>query len=166
MSIGSFIFMKDSFGARLKFFRSKAGFSQQQLADKTGLSRKIISDYEVKLDVMPREGNLYKIADALGINSSNLVPKSNLEEGEKQPDGTIEIKMNLHELSREVVEAIKESASKNNRSIQDEFNIIASQAIKNAFERSEKEDDEEFFKFDNNPEQTNESAFDDYLKNH
>ncbi|MFX5998600.1 helix-turn-helix transcriptional regulator, partial [Acinetobacter baumannii] len=77
--------MKDSFGARLKFFRSKAGLSQQQLADKTGLSRKIISDYEVKLDVIPRDSNLYKIADALGVDSSNLIPKTRGDATE-QPD--------------------------------------------------------------------------------
>lgn len=70
--------MKDSFGARLKFFRSKAGLSQQQLADSTGLSRKIISDYEVKQDVLPRMQNLFKISQALGIESLNLMPKDKI----------------------------------------------------------------------------------------
>jgi transcriptional regulator with XRE-family HTH domain len=78
LSIGGFIFMQDSFGARLKFFRSKAGLSQQQLADSAGLSRKIISDYEVKQDVLPRTQNLFKISQALGIESLNLMPKDKI----------------------------------------------------------------------------------------
>lgn len=158
--------MKDSFGARLRFFRSKVGLSQQQLADSTGLSRKIISDYEVKLDVMPREGNLYKIAEALGIDSSNLVPKTNMDDAEKQSDGVVGVTMNLHEFPRGVVEFIKESALKNNRSIDDEFNFIINQAVNEAIKKYQNGEKEDYSQFDSSPPQVNEAAFEEYLKNH
>lgn len=155
--------MKDSFGVRLKFFRSKAGLSQQQLADKAGLSRKIISDYEVKQDVMPRETNLYKIADALNIDSSNLVPKTNLDNLKPQADGAVEFKVNLNEFSKEVVNAIKDGAIKNNRSIADELNDIVNSAIKAALKRYENNIEDDFANFDNKPEQINERSFLEYL---
>lgn len=157
--------MKDSFGARLRFFRSKAGLSQQQLADKASLSRKIISDYEVKLDVMPRETNLYKIADALGVDPSNLVPKTDINDGEKLPDGTVEFKMNLHEFPRDFVDAIKEGASKNDRSLSDEFNDVINKAVRSALERYNKGEKEDFLEFDKRSDQINEKAFNDYIKN-
>lgn len=133
--------MKDTFGARLKFFRSKAGFSQQKLADKAGLSRKIISDYEVKLDVMPRESNLYKIADALCIDSSNLVPKSTEETaftlGE---DGMYEYKININELPREAVNNLKEIAAARNQTLDEAFGLIMNKAISEAIEAYSKGD--------------------------
>ncbi|MFV5384132.1 helix-turn-helix domain-containing protein [Acinetobacter junii] len=89
--------MSDSFGARLKFFRSKAGLSQQQLAEKSGLSRKIISDYEVKKDIVPRDSNLYKLAKALEVDSYNLLP--NEEPTEINEDGTVSIEFGLDNLS-------------------------------------------------------------------
>lgn len=163
MSTAGCLFMKDSFGARLKFFRSKAGFSQQQLADKANLSRKIISDYEVKLDIMPREANLYKIADALNIDSSNLVPKSNLENVEPQQDGTVEFKMDLNEFPREFVNAIKEGAVKNNRSVAEEFNDVINSAVKAALKRYENNIEDDFSSFDKRPEQINERSYLEHL---
>lgn len=158
-----FLYMKDSFGARLKFFRSKAGFSQQQLADKAGLSRKIISDYEVKLDVTPRETNLYKIADALNIDSSNLVPKTNFHNAEPLQNGTVEFKMNLNEFPREFVNEIKEGAVKNNRSISDEFNEVINSAVKAALERYKNNIPDDFTEFDKRPEQINEKSYLEHL---
>lgn len=127
--------MKDSFGSRLKFFRSKAGLSQQQLADRAGLSRKIISDYEVKLDVMPREGNLYKIADALNIDSSNLVPKSTDDVSWTQgEDGLYEYKININELPRETVRALREIAKLKNQTVDEALSEIMHQALANAMD--------------------------------
>lgn len=130
--------MKDSFGLRLKFFRSKAGLSQQQLADKSGLSRKIISDYEVKLDVMPRETNLYKIADALGIDSSNLVPKSTDETAFKETEDGFEYKININELPRDIVSKLRKVAETKNKSVNEIFDLLLKKAITNAFESYEK----------------------------
>ncbi|EKU59475.1 DNA-binding helix-turn-helix protein [Acinetobacter sp. WC-323] len=99
--------MNDSFGARLKFFRSKAGLSQQQLAEKSGLSRKIISDYEVKKDIVPRDSNLYKLAKALELDSYNLLP--NEEPIEINEDGTVSIGFgldNLPETLRKNIESL------------------------------------------------------------
>lgn len=136
--------MKDSFGARLRFFRSKAGLSQQQLADKAGLSRKIISDYEVKLDVMPRETNLYKIADVLGIDSSNLVPKTTSEDTfKKTDDGMYEYKININELPREAVAALRDIAKIKNLTTNEAFEYIAKQAILGAFESYKKNEPKE-----------------------
>lgn len=127
--------MKDSFGTRLKFFRSKAGLSQQQLADSAGLSRKIISDYEVKLDVMPREGNLYKIADALGVDSSNLVPKSTEDTAfTKCEDGLHEYKININELPREAVITLRKIAEIRNQTLDEAFSEITHKAILDALE--------------------------------
>ncbi len=59
----------------------------------------MISDYEVKLDLIPRDSNLYKIAEALDVDSSNLIPKTKggAVEG---PDGRFSITYNLHEFPK------------------------------------------------------------------
>lgn len=157
--------MKDSFGARLRFFRSKAGLSQQQLADKTGLSRKIISDYEVKLDVMPRETNLYKIADALDVDSSNLVPKSEVDLNNKNPDGDIEFKMNINELPKHVVLQLRELAKHNNRSVHDELEHVMHKAISEAIDRAERGEKEDSSSFENSKTFKLEESFLCHLKN-
>ncbi|MDA3463491.1 helix-turn-helix domain-containing protein [Acinetobacter sp. AOR41_HL] len=156
--------MKDSFGARLKFFRSKAGLSQQQLADKTGLSRKIISDYEVKLDVIPRDSNLYKIADALGIDSSNLIPKTR-GDAKEQPDGNFSITYNIHEFPRKIVEFIEYEAQKNNRSLQEQFEVFMSGVVEKFLNMSENERNSKLDNQQNSKLELDEKAFEEYLGN-
>lgn len=156
--------MKDSFGARLKFFRSKAGLSQQQLADKTGLSRKIISDYEVKLDVIPRDSNLYKIADALGIDSSNLIPKTR-GDAKEQSDGNFSITYNIHEFPRKIVEFIEYEAQKNNRSLQEQFEVFMSGVVEKFLNMSENERNSKLDNQQNSKLELDEKAFEEYLGN-
>lgn len=154
--------MKDSFGARLKFFRSKAGLSQQQLADKTGLSRKIISDYEVKLDVIPRDTNLYKIADALGVDSSNLIPKTK-GDGERHPDGGYLLKYNINEFPRDIVEFLKEQANKNNRTIQEQFDFFMRGVVQRLIDSSE-EEKTKYNEIEKIKLEIDEESFEDYLE--
>ncbi|MDH2662897.1 MULTISPECIES: helix-turn-helix domain-containing protein [Acinetobacter calcoaceticus/baumannii complex] len=156
--------MKDSFGARLKFFRSKAGLSQQQLADKTGLSRKIISDYEVKLDVIPRDSNLYKIADALGVDSSNLIPKTRGDATE-QPDGNFSITYNINEFPRKIVEFLENEAQKNNRSIQEQFEVFMSGVVDKFINMSENERNSKLDNQQNSKLELDEKAFEEHLGN-
>ena len=156
--------MKDSFGARLKFFRSKAGLSQQQLADKTGLSRKIISDYEVKLDLIPRDVNLYKLADALNIDSSNLIPKTKGDATEL-PDGDFAITYNLNEFPRSIVEFLKDQAKKNNRTIQEQFQYFMSTAMERVLEKHDGEIHEELNNRTRSKLVADESLFEEYLEN-
>lgn len=156
--------MKDSFGARLKFFRSKAGLSQQQLADKTGLSRKIISDYEVKLDVIPRDTNLYKIAEALNIDSSNLIPKTK-GDAKEQPDGSYLLTYNINEFPRQVVETLSASAEKNNRSIQDEFQILMIEALERLLDSPEDDIKTKFQSVKESKIHQDENAFENFLAN-
>lgn len=156
--------MKDSFGARLKFFRSKAGLSQQQLADKTGLSRKIISDYEVKLDVIPRDSNLYKIADALGIDSSNLIPKTR-GDAEEQSDGNFSITYNIHEFPRKIVEFLENEAQKNNRSLQEQFEVFMSGVVEKFLNMSENERNSKLDNVQDTKLELDEKAFEEYLVN-
>ncbi|WP_289345387.1 helix-turn-helix domain-containing protein [Acinetobacter baumannii] len=156
--------MKDSFGARLKFFRSKAGLSQQQLADKTGLSRKIISDYEVKLDVIPRDSNLYKIADALGVDSSNLIPKTR-GDAKEQPDGDFSITYNLNEFPRKIVEFLEYEANKNNRSIQEQFEVFMSGVVDKFINMSENERNSRLDNIKSSKLEMDEKSFEEYLGN-
>lgn len=63
--------MDFSFSDRLKFFRSKKGLSQQQLANLVGVSRKQISDYEVGAS-KPRQATFIKVLDALGLDAETF----------------------------------------------------------------------------------------------
>lgn len=64
--------MEDTFGFRLRFYRTRLGLTQQQLADKSGVSRKQISDFEKEIQKNPRPQTLFKLADALGISFTDL----------------------------------------------------------------------------------------------
>lgn len=155
--------MKDSFGARLKFFRSKAGLSQQQLAEKVGLSRKMISDYEVKLDMIPRDSNLYKIADALEIDSSNLIPKTR-NNGYETPEGDFAIKYNLNEFPKSIVDFLKLEAKKNNRTVQEEFNFFMRDVVHKFLNSSEEERKLKYYDLEKTKLEDDEESFNSYLE--
>ncbi|MBK5649339.1 helix-turn-helix transcriptional regulator [Acinetobacter proteolyticus] len=66
--------MANSFGERLKFLRAANNLSQQELAELVGISRKQISDYEVRNSI-PRSTTIYKLAQALMVKPTDLLPE-------------------------------------------------------------------------------------------
>lgn len=58
---------------RLKELRKKAGWSQQKLAEKAGLSYNTITKIEQGVAIMPTIQTIVKIADALGISLDELM---------------------------------------------------------------------------------------------
>src|SRR5262245_30611498 len=62
-----------AFGLLLQQFRAAAGLSQEELADKAGLSRRGISDLERGARRMPHPATLRSLADALGLAGADRV---------------------------------------------------------------------------------------------
>jgi len=58
------------FGVRLRACRQSAGLSQQDLAERSGLSIRAISDVERGRTRWPYPGSLHRLADALGLRDS------------------------------------------------------------------------------------------------
>ncbi len=56
-----------SFGTRLRSCRQSAGMSQQELAERSGLSVRTISDLECGRTRFPYQDSLGRLADALGL---------------------------------------------------------------------------------------------------
>ena len=61
-----------SFGARLTELRKAAGFTQQELADEAGTSRRMVAYYEVQSEHPPTT-LLPAIAQALGVSTDALL---------------------------------------------------------------------------------------------
>ena len=61
-----------TFGEKLKTVRLSLNLSQSDLAQKTGISERSLYTYE-QLGILPRSGNLRKIADALNVSVSYLL---------------------------------------------------------------------------------------------
>lgn len=55
------------FGTRLRSWRRSAGLSQQELAERAGLSVRAISDLECGRTRFPYQDTLVRLADALGL---------------------------------------------------------------------------------------------------
>jgi len=61
------------FGRKIRRLRKKAGLTQEQLAEKMGLSIPSIGYIEMGKH-FPKPKNLYKIAKALGVKVGELFP--------------------------------------------------------------------------------------------
>ena len=61
---------QDGFGQRLHYYRLEAGLTQEELAEKSGLSVRAISDMESGRTARPRRSSLERIADALQTPST------------------------------------------------------------------------------------------------
>lgn len=75
MTGGDNIYTVGSFGKKLKQLRTKAGLTQEELADKCGIKKQSISRYEKSV----REPNIRtakKIAEALDVPLELLAPTS------------------------------------------------------------------------------------------
>ena len=62
-----------SVGKNVVYHRERKGFSQAELAEKSGVSQPAISQIETET-VMPRITTLQRIADALGVDLRTLLP--------------------------------------------------------------------------------------------
>lgn len=68
-----------AFGARVRYLRFKAGLSQEELADRSGLDRTYVGGIE-RGERNPALRNIIRLADALGV-----APRALFEEW--APDG-------------------------------------------------------------------------------
>lgn len=68
-----------SLGVKLVEQRKKHGFSQEQLADKMGISRQAISRWEAE-DTLPDANNLKKISELLHVSIDDLLENSYSQE--------------------------------------------------------------------------------------
>lgn len=135
--------MKDSFGLRLKYFRTKLNLTQQQLAEKSGVSRKQISDFEMDIQKNPRQSTIQKLAEALEINVLNLKPDleipSDLDEGVKKSlrvgsaafPSIVSYEIDISDISDDIITKIEEDAKKANRSFDEQFNILIRELLIN-----------------------------------
>lgn len=135
--------MKDSFGLRLRYFRTKLNMTQQQLAEKSGVSRKQISDFEMDIQNNPRQSTLKKLADALEISILNLKPdleipsdlhddvKKSLKVGSTPSPNIVSYEVDISDLSDEIINKIEDDAKKSNRSFDEQFNILVRKLLIN-----------------------------------
>ena len=72
-------------GGRIREKREAAGLTQEQLAERAGISRNAISRYETAENEM-RISTLFKIADGLGISPDELMPERFAENDETAED--------------------------------------------------------------------------------
>jgi len=67
---------KKSYGKKLKEARTRAGLSQETLAEKIGVSRNTISRIETGVN-LPNVENLEKLHDTLAVNITSLFENEN-----------------------------------------------------------------------------------------
>ena len=72
-------------GGRIREKREAAGLTQEQLAERAGISGNAISRYETAENEM-RISTLFKIADGLGISPDELMPERFAENDETAED--------------------------------------------------------------------------------
>lgn len=113
--------MNDTFGFRLRYYRTSLGLTQQQLAEKSGVSRKQISDFEKEIQNNPRPQTLFKLADALGVSFTDLQTEvdSKMTDIEAlNQNRSAEFKI---ELPIDVINFYKKLSEENGTSIDDEL---------------------------------------------
>ncbi|PKF33424.1 helix-turn-helix transcriptional regulator [Acinetobacter proteolyticus] len=113
--------MKDSFGLRLRYYRTQKDLTQQELAEKSGVSRKQISDFEMDIQKNPRLSTIKKLADALDIKEDKL-SKESFEFLEDE--NTLDL-----QISKDAHEKLSFLAQLNNLTIEEQAQNILDQAI-------------------------------------
>ena len=63
-----------TFSDKIKRAREVAGFTQQQLADQVGVSKRTIAAYE-STDAKARPSTMRKLAEALGVSTQTIWPE-------------------------------------------------------------------------------------------
>jgi len=61
---------------RLREFRHKSGYSQTELAERSGVAQSVISDIETGVTKNPGVGIVVKLANTLGIPFTDLVAEN------------------------------------------------------------------------------------------
>jgi transcriptional regulator with XRE-family HTH domain len=77
-----------SFGQRLSSIRKKKGLTQVELAQKTGLTQGLISDYELD-KLRPYHEVIARFALALEVTADELIGLKKAKNGEKKPSSKI-----------------------------------------------------------------------------
>ena len=77
-----------NFGKRLARLRKAAGYTQQELADEIGATRRMIAYYETESD-HPPTNMLVGLATALGVTTDELLGLGNTKKT-KQPDSRLQ----------------------------------------------------------------------------
>lgn len=70
--------------SKLKIFRKRNGFTQEEIAEKLGVSRQLVAKWEHG-ETMPDIESCVKLADLYGVTIDNLV--RNIKENEINDDG-------------------------------------------------------------------------------
>lgn len=65
-----------SFGDRIKQFRKESGITQQQLAAFVGVSASAVGNWENRPQETPKGDNLLKLAEAFGVDPTELLGQS------------------------------------------------------------------------------------------
>ena len=76
---------------RIKDLRKKAGWSQQKLAEKAGLSYNAITKIEQGAAKQPTIQTMIKLADAFGISLDELVGRGNKIKPKRLPENLAKI---------------------------------------------------------------------------
>lgn len=108
----------DSFGFRLKYYRSGLNITQAELSKLSGVSRKQISDFEIGLQNRPRLSTVHKLADALGVSPFKLYPETRPKTNDEllSQKRTSEIKLDL---PIELIDSLKQQAERNGQTVED-----------------------------------------------
>lgn len=103
-------------GKRISVFRKQQGLSQKELAEKIGINRTLLTDYEIgRLHL--NDEMIIRISVALGISSDSILGLSNSDN--KEPE--LKITRRLKELEnlppsdqKKILDHIKDLVDKNN----------------------------------------------------
>lgn len=149
--------MKDTFGLRLRYYRTSKNLTQQELANKSGVSRKQISDLENETQKNPRDQTVQKLATALDISVLNLKPDLeipvDLDDDVKKSllghkiDNVVSYEIDISDLPDSVINEIESWAKEANRSFEEQFNLYVLQLLTKAYNEEKENDLNKFPKF-------------------
>lgn len=128
----------DSFGFRLKYYRSGLNITQEELSKLSGVSRKQISDFEIGLQNRPRLSTVDKLATALGISPFKLYPEKESKSDDEllNQNRTAEVTL---EFPAELVASLRKQAEQNGRSLEDFTYLLVMNLMNQEIEKINKE---------------------------
>ena len=96
-------------GKTIKQFRENANRTQEELAKAIGVSRASIANYENSKQAI-YISDLYKIADALGINVVDILPALKEIKSKSQPESLLDQAKNLTATEKKQIKEFIEKA--------------------------------------------------------